>query len=146
MIFIKVKSLVITYALVSTILTGYYMQETSHVLKECPSSPNCVSSVTTSESHFMSVIKYKGDMSDAKKKLLKVLHDENRMKITLDEDNYIRTEFKIAVFGFVDDVEFLFDDTQKVINFRSASRVGYSDLGVNKKRMIRIKRAFENLN
>jgi uncharacterized protein (DUF1499 family) len=36
---------------------------------------------------------------------------------------------------FVDDVEFLFDDTNKKIHVRSASRVGYSDMGVNRKRV-----------
>lgn len=120
-------------------------QELSHTLKECPSSPNCVSSTTSSEKHFMEAMSYSGDMKEAKTILMKVIDEESRVTITKNDNNYIHTEFKIAIFGFVDDVEFLFDDTQKKIHFRSASRVGYSDLGVNKKRMIRIKKAFEKL-
>jgi uncharacterized protein (DUF1499 family) len=43
--------------------------------------------------------------------------------------------------GFVDDVEFLIDDSAKVIHVRSASRLGQSDLGVNRQRIetIRVK-------
>jgi uncharacterized protein (DUF1499 family) len=63
--------------------------------------------------------------------------------VTLEED-YIRAEFKSRIFGFVDDVEFWFDDEQKVIHFRSASRVGYSDLGANRKRMEKIRERFHS--
>lgn len=93
----------------------------------------------------MAPFSFTGDMNDAKRKLKKILEDENRVTITLEDNNYIRTEFKIAVFGFIDDVEFLIDDKDNKIHFRSASRVGYSDLGVNRKRMIKIKHALEKL-
>ncbi|MEL7004296.1 MAG: DUF1499 domain-containing protein [Bacteroidota bacterium] len=120
-------------------------QESSHILKECPSSPNCVSSVTSSDKHYMAPFNYTGALDDAIQKIKKVLSQETRVKITLEDKNYIRSEFKIALFGFIDDVEFLIDNEDKKIHFRSASRVGYSDLGVNKKRMIRIKHALEKL-
>ena len=55
---------------------------------------------------------------------------------------YLAFEFRSALFRFVDDVEFLFDEAAKEIRFRSASRVGHSDLGVNRKRMKTIARAF----
>lgn len=122
-----------------------HAQESSHTLKECPSSPNCVSSTTASKKHFMAPFSYTGNINEAKQKLKKILKDENRVTITLEDNNYIRTEFKIAIFGFIDDVEFLIDDKDKKIHFRSASRTGYSDLGVNKKRMIKIKHALEKL-
>ncbi len=52
--------------------------------------------------------------------------------------NYLRAEYKSSVFKFVDDVEFYIDDNQKLIHLRSASRSGYYDFGVNKKRMSEI--------
>jgi len=52
-------------------------------------------------------------------------------------------EFRSNVFRFVDDVEFLFDREKKLIHVRSASRVGYSDLGVNRKRVEKIRSLFQ---
>jgi len=54
--------------------------------------------------------------------------------------DYIHVEFRSSFFEFVDDVEFLFDDTAKLIHFRSASRVGYYDFNVNRSRMEDIRR------
>jgi uncharacterized protein (DUF1499 family) len=51
-------------------------------------------------------------------------------------------EFRSLMLGFVDDVEFMVDEPQQLIHFRSASRVGYSDLGVNRQRMEEIRRRY----
>jgi uncharacterized protein (DUF1499 family) len=67
-----------------------------------------------------------------------------RAKVITDTGDYIHAEFTSRLFRFVDDVEFSFDDTNKLINFRSASRKGYSDLGVNRKRMEEIRKRFES--
>jgi uncharacterized protein (DUF1499 family) len=58
-----------------------------------------------------------------------------RARIVTSDDNYLHAEFTSALFRFVDDVEFFLDREQRVIHFRSASRVGKSDLGVNRQRM-----------
>lgn len=55
--------------------------------------------------------------------------------ITAEEGGYVAVEFKSALFGFVDDVELLIDETEDVLHVRSASRVGYSDMGVNRQRV-----------
>jgi uncharacterized protein (DUF1499 family) len=44
---------------------------------------------------------------------------------------------------FVDDVEFLLVPAERVIHVRSASRVGYSDLGTNRKRVEALRAKFE---
>jgi uncharacterized protein (DUF1499 family) len=46
------------------------------------------------------------------------------------------------IFRFVDDVEFYIDERANLIHFRSASRLGYSDMGVNRKRMETIRASF----
>ena len=56
-----------------------------------------------------------------------------RATIIEETGQYMHVEFRSRIFGFVDDVEFLVDD--RVIQVRSASRVGRSDLGVNRKRI-----------
>ena len=52
-----------------------------------------------------------------------------------DEDGYLHATFESAVFRFIDDVEFQLSPVEGVINVRSASRVGHSDLGVNRRRV-----------
>jgi uncharacterized protein (DUF1499 family) len=47
--------------------------------------------------------------------------------------------------GFVDDVEFFLDEGANVIHVRSASRLGQSDLGVNRKRVETIRAKFNEL-
>jgi uncharacterized protein (DUF1499 family) len=58
-----------------------------------------------------------------------------RTQLIAERPNYLHFTFKSSLFGFIDDVEFYFDESKKMIHFRSASRTGYSDLGVNRKRM-----------
>ena len=62
------------------------------------------------------------------------------------EERYIHTEFTSAFFRFVDDVEFLLDDGTRTIHVRSASRVGYSDFGVNRRRVEELRSRFDALN
>lgn len=113
-------------------------------LASCPSSPNCVSSQGEDETHKMEPWAYHTSLAQAKEKILDILRSMPRAKVVTVEENYIRAEFTSRLFRFVDDVEFYFDDTDNVINFRSASRVGYSDLGVNRKRMEEIQERFES--
>jgi len=65
-----------------------------------------------------------------------------RSKIIEISDSYIHAQFWTRFFRFVDDVEFLFDDAARIIHFRSASRVGYYDFGVNRRRMIEISKRY----
>ena len=65
-----------------------------------------------------------------------------RVTLAAERPGYLAFEFGSALFRFVDDVEFLVDDTAKEVSFRSASRVGVSDFGVNRRRMETVARAF----
>ena len=111
-------------------------------LSPCPKSPNCVSTQDTDEEHRIDPIRYTGTKGQAKKRLVQVISSMKRSEIITDEGDYIHAEFTSLIFRFVDDVEFSFDDANKLIHFRSASRLGYSDLGVNRKRMEEIRKAF----
>ena len=108
----------------------------------CPDKPNCVVSYNNSEDHYIDPIKFMEDKETAYQKLSTILEKEKNSKIITKNENYIRAEFTSAIFGFVDDLEFLFpNDEEKTIHVRSSSRIGHSDLGVNRKRveMIRFK-------
>ena len=65
-----------------------------------------------------------------------------RTRVITREEHYIHVLFQSRIFRFTDDVEFEFDDEHEVIHLRSASRVGYYDLGVNRKRMNHITEAY----
>lgn len=119
------------------------------LLMACPSSPNCVSSQAGGEEHFIEPIKTTGSTSTAKTTLLKILNGSARTTITQTEDNYIRAEFVSLFFRFVDDVEFLIlemSPEETVVHVRSASRVGHSDFGVNRKRVEKIRDQFTAMN
>jgi uncharacterized protein (DUF1499 family) len=111
-------------------------------LAPCPDSPNCVSTQAQDGRHRIEPIRYSGTQEQAKQRLLQVISSMPRARIITDEANYLHGEFTSLIFRFVDDVEFFFDDQNKLIHFRSASRKGYSDLGVNRKRMEEIRKLF----
>jgi uncharacterized protein (DUF1499 family) len=81
----------------------------------------------------------------AKKALISVINSMDRSRIVTDKENYIHAEFTSAFFRFVDDVEFYFDEKDKTIQLKSASRVGYSDFGVNRQRIDTIQSRFAKL-
>ena len=117
---------------------------TNGQLKHCPTSPNCVSSQagTEDERHFIAAIPYTGEKQDTLSRLLLVIQSMDRTKIAECAEGYLRVEFSSAHLGFVDDVEFYFPEAS-FIHVRSASRMGYGDLGVNRERIERIKGLLE---
>ncbi len=115
-------------------------------LSECPDSPNCVSSQTAKKDHAVDPLSYNGSYSEAKQALLSIISSLPRTKIIIDNGLYVHVTFTSRLMRFVDDIEFLFDETNKQIHVRSASRVGYSDMGVNRKRVEDLrKRLYERL-
>jgi uncharacterized protein (DUF1499 family) len=108
-------------------------------LAPCPSSPNCVSSQSPDDAHRIAPLTYSGRAADAMKKLTAIVHSFPRTSVITISDSYLHAEFTSAIFRFVDDVEFLADSNANVIQVRSASRIGYSDLGVNRRRIEQIR-------
>ncbi len=116
-------------------------------LEPCPDSPNCVSSQAKDESQRIDAISFDGSYQTAHSKLLNELGNMERVQIITEEDRYIRAEFTSRLFRFVDDVEFYFVDSSNkstLIHVRSASRLGYSDLGVNRDRIEAIRNALSD--
>lgn len=113
------------------------------MLAACPDSPNCVSSQATDPKHAVAPFFYQTSSEQARRVLRALLQEQSHVKIVEDTETYLHAEFTIAIFGFVDDVEFLFDDTKKLIHVRSASRVGVWDLGVNRSRVERLRKLWQ---
>jgi uncharacterized protein (DUF1499 family) len=114
-------------------------------LAPCPESPNCVSTFASDKTHAIKPLSYTGTAGEAKQKLIRVIDSLPRTRIISDKTDYLNVEFTSFLWRFVDDVEFVFDDSAKAIQFRSASRLGKGDMGVNRKRMETIRAKFDSV-
>jgi uncharacterized protein (DUF1499 family) len=113
-------------------------------LAACPTTPNCVSSQApdSDEQHKIAPLTYAGSPSEAMSALKAVVQGMERTEIISEGENYLYAEFTTPIMGYVDDVEFWLDPSANVIHVRSASRLGQSDLGVNRKRVEEIRAQF----
>jgi len=109
-------------------------------LAPCPTSPNCVSSQADDEKHRVAPLSLAGTPAETMRRITSVLVETPRVSIITRTDNYLHAEFRSALFRFVDDVEVYIDEDEGAIHFRSASRTGYSDFGVNRKRVEALKK------
>lgn len=109
-------------------------------LVACPASPNCVSSQADDEKHRIAPLIFIGDPDAAFARLKTVLGQRGDTTIIEEKPGYLRVELRTTLF--VDDGEFLLDRAQSIIQLRSASRLGYSDLGKNRSRMEEIRTQF----
>ncbi|RPI91140.1 MAG: DUF1499 domain-containing protein [Planctomycetaceae bacterium] len=112
-------------------------------LAACPQSPNAVSSQTDSSEHYLEPLTFTDEPAEAWQRLKRALAALPRTVVVTETEGYLHAEATSRLFRFVDDVEFLLDKRAKQIEFRSASRVGHSDLGVNRVRIESLRRAFE---
>lgn len=110
-------------------------------LDPCPASPNCVSTMSTDFRHAIDPLKFTGPPEAALSRIREIVRNTPRSTIDFEDEGYIHAEFR-TFLGFVDDVEFLLDRSARVIHMRSASRLGYWDLGVNRKRLEGIRQRF----
>ncbi len=111
-------------------------------LRPCPPSPNCISSFAEDDKHYTQAFYFAGTSIGAWQALTAIIRDMERAKVISQTSTYLHVEFTSALFGFVDDVEFLLDPKARKIEVRSASRLGRSDFGVNSKRLKKIKKLF----
>ena len=140
----KLYLLLCSLALAGCSITPPELGISGESLKDCPATPNCISSINNGSGDMAPII-FNGSKANAKEKLLSIIRSLPRTTVVEKRDNYVRVEFRSQLFGFVDDVEFLLSQTQSnktKIDFRSASRLGLSDLGVNKARMKKVTALF----
>ena len=104
-------------------------------LQPCPNSPNCVCTTDPNPKKRMKPLAFSGTLESAKSAMITMIGQMKRTRLLEDKGAYLHFEFRTALGSFKDDVELLFDEEKKLIHFRSASRVGYSDFGANRRRM-----------
>lgn len=113
-------------------------------LRPCPGTPNCVSSESESESTTAAIapLAFSGDSAAAWERAGQAAVAIGG-RIQSRSANHLWATFTSRLFRFVDDLELRLDEADRVIHVRSASRVGRSDLGVNRKRVERLRQQFQ---
>jgi uncharacterized protein (DUF1499 family) len=112
-------------------------------LAALPAKPNSVSSQAKSAQQRVMPLRLSGESALAMNRLKDVVNNIAGTTLIDENEHYLYFECASKLLGFVDDLEFLCDPYEQVVHVRSASRLGYSDLGVNRKRIASIRRKFE---
>ncbi len=114
-------------------------------LQPCPNSPNCVSSQTdiTDPQHAISPLSFTGSSDEAFAALVAIVKAQDNATVITEGADYLYAEFKTSLMGFVDDVEFVLNRDKNLIHVRSASRLGKSDLGLNRQRIETLRTALD---
>lgn len=107
----------------------------------CPNKPNCVSSFASDEDHRIAAIAIEGSAETAWKALQTILDQASNVEIVTSSRDYIHAVYTSSLMRYRDDVEFILRRNENEIAVRSASRVGYGDMGVNRKRIETIRDA-----
>ena len=107
--------------------------------KECPPTPNCISSETLSKARFIERFKTGDRPEESWELLTRILEKTSNCRVISQDNSYIHAEFRTRLLRFVDDVEFRLESETTEIAVRSASRVGYSDMGTNRRRLEKIR-------
>ena len=111
-------------------------------LRDCPSSPNCVCSDASRDSQRVAAFRLAKAPVAAWRSLREAVEALPRTRVITDTGSYLHAECKSALFGFVDDLELQLR-AEGLVAVRSASRIGHSDLGVNRKRVRAIRGELE---
>lgn len=113
-------------------------------LSTLPSSPNAISSQTDRTDRQVAPLPFIEDLQASKSRLITVLQNDVSMTIVTENEIYIHAISTTPTLGFRDDLEFYFDENNQVIHLRSASRVGYSDGGLNRRRYEQLHETYLN--
>jgi uncharacterized protein (DUF1499 family) len=110
------------------------------MLSACPDKPNCVSSFAADAEHRIAAIRLADAPAATWQGLQSILAADGSARIVMSSDDYLHVVFTSTIMRYRDDVEFILFADDGQIAVRSASRVGHSDLGVNRERIEDIRR------
>ncbi len=131
-----VLRLSIGYFSADRIATGLIKSEgISPSLSGCDNLDNCTASTASTEKNYTDPIAYKKTSNDVIERIAAVVSEQKGAMIKTQDANYLHATYKTALLGYTDDLELLLDDNSGVLHIRSASRIGRSDLGANRKRI-----------
>lgn len=142
----KIVLIIIPILFLTGLIAFFVLGEISHSgkasgiidgkLSKCPDKPNCICTEFEADlTHYIEPIAYSPRTPSEVLNRLKNSIAEMSGSIRTEKGNYLAATFTSSFFRFTDDLEIRVDTDQQLIHIRSASRVGYSDRGVNKVRI-----------
>lgn len=131
---IAAMGVIVVYMVVKNNILPKNLGVNNGKLVKMPSKPNAVSSQTDEKDKKVEALEFKENLKASKGKVISAIESYGDAKIIKNENNYIYAVFTTGKMKFHDDVEFYFDEGENLIHFRSASRIGYSDMGLNRER------------
>ena len=111
----------------------------AEVLAACPPRPNCVSSQATDSRHQVAPLRLRVAPDQAWAAALEAVDALPRTRRQTTSSRYVHAISRTLLLRFTDDLELVLDEQRARIDVRSASRVGYGDLGVNRRRVERLR-------
>ena len=111
-------------------------------LRPCPTRPNCVCSEDKDLPSYVNPLAFSGTADSSWERARRTI-SEMGGKIVREDDCYLWATFSTRLFRFIDDLELRLDEESGVIHVRSGSRVGYSDMGVNRRRIEDLRARFD---
>ncbi|SQD77334.1 DUF1499 domain-containing protein [Moritella yayanosii] len=132
------STFILTCSLVLTACTGarpHNLGIVNATLAPCPETPNCVSSDSLDESHYVPAFKLEASSEQVWTEIKLYLNSQSNMEIVRERNDYLYVESTSTLMRFVDDFELHLREQHGIIAVRSASRYGQSDFGVNKDRV-----------
>ena len=127
---------------VAALLLALPLASSAGTLADCPATPNCVSSLATDPAKQVAPLQAGTSAEEARARLVAVLAEQPRVVWRELDTRLIHAEFTTRILRFTDDVHFLIGD-DGTIQVRSASRVGHSDLGTNRRRVETLRDALD---
>ena len=115
-------------------------------LLACPDRPNCVSTAEEPSARYVPPLEYTVPREEAIAAMTQIVSGMKNTNIREKKDGYFWVECTSMIFGFVDDLEIYFPKEKQEVYIRSAARLGYSDIGVNRKRVEKIRELFSGYN
>ena len=112
---------------------------------DCPDTPNCVSSLAKNPKYRVEPFKLKKDYKTGWAIVQRSVGSLPRTKIVSADNSDIHAECRSMIFRFVDDLTLHLNPSNGIIHIRSASRTGYSDLGVNRRRVESLRKKLRNI-
>jgi uncharacterized protein (DUF1499 family) len=135
----KYSLLIVLFLAGCSSFPGRVLDSAQTAIVDCGTAPHCVSSNAKDKSKLIEPIAFQGSIEAFQDKMKQVLTQIPRTQIALTKDQYIHAEATSLLLRFTDDVEFYFLPNESVIHVRSSSRIGYSDFGVNRTRVEKIR-------
>ncbi len=134
LIFAILAVVIVASLVMQNMKTPTYLGHKDGKLAPMPTKPNAVSTQTEFEDKKVAALPFKANTEQTLAAVTKALTEMANNEVKVNDNNYIYTVFTSAKMRYHDDVELYLDEESKMLHFRSQSRAGYSDMGVNRKR------------